>query len=232
MTSDLRIVCSSAMRVGLLLGLALWVVGCQSGPPPSLVEQGNLAFAEGQYRAADALFAQALATNARWVEALHGRARVAVAMHQPEAALRGYTQISKIDRSYITRLAKRDYAQALFEAARGRLDTQASEQALQAMRALERLMPGYPGFDAQMARVLTSHAAWLTMHGRRAEAMRLYKQAISLDPSSAAPYVGAAEILLTDGKRQAALALLTDAQRRSPGDRRIRALTVQAMGLY
>ncbi len=223
---------ASALRWLVLLGLTLWGVACASGPPPTLVEQGDAAFAEGAYRAADALYQQALEAQPRSLEALHGRARVAVVLRRPEDALRAYGQIGRIDRAYLTGRAAPDHARALYEAATSRLDTGEAGKALQAMRVLSKVDAGYPGTPVLLARVLTAYGEWLVMHGRRDEAMRHYKEAMATDPGLAAAYVGAAEILLTAGDRGAALALLTDAQRKSPGDRRIRALTVQAMGLY
>ena len=79
----------TAERCGLgALGLVLATTGCRSGPPPSLVDLGDAAFAEGEYRQADDLYQRALHADPNATGALLGRARVAVARRPRRASRR------------------------------------------------------------------------------------------------------------------------------------------------
>lgn len=206
--------------------------GCQSGPPPSLVEQGDAAYAQGEYRAADALYARALTATPGLPAALHGRARVSVVQRNPEVALRLHGELAKADPGYWRSAARADYALALFEAGKSRLGKGQAAGAVRALRALRKVDSEWPRLDGWLARALTAHAAELSMHGRRKEALALFEEAAQLDPASTPAYVGAAEILIGSGRKKEALELLEVAREIDPGDRRVRALTMEAMGLY
>jgi len=222
-------------RLGILAALVLVVltigVGCRSGPPPTLVEQGDSAFSQRMYRAADQFYAKALSVDPHSLGALHGRARVATVQRRAEDALGYYRRIHAIDRAYLSSTGKADYAKALYAVTEVRLDANNPAGAVETARALVRLAPEYPGANRILARALTAQGRWFAMHAKRREALAHYEAAIETDPSNASAYVGAAEILLSTGKRGEALALLARARRMRPTDTRIRALSVQAMRL-
>ena len=219
--------------IGLVaVGLVIAMAGCQSGPPPSLVEQGDAAFARGEYRTADDLYSQALADDASTARALLGRARVAVARGEGEAALRYHARLAKLDREYWRDVARQDYAGALASAGQSRLDANRAEASVEALRALRRVDPDWPNGSRLLGRALTARADELAMHGYRTEALALYQEAAGVDPGSTRAYVGAAEILIGTGRKQEALAILETAREVAPGDSRVRALTMEAMGLY
>jgi tetratricopeptide (TPR) repeat protein len=219
-----------ACAAGLLL-LAAW--GCQNGPPPRLVEQGDVAFVAGDYVSADALYAQAVAQGGADVgPALLGRARVALAVREPERALRMHRRLARTDRPYWLAHARDDYATALSAAGRERLRSGHAGDAVEAFRTLAAVDPAWPELERWLSRSLTRHAAGLAMHGRREEALALYREAVEADPGAVEACVGAAEILIGTGRRDEALAVLEVARRADPGDGRVRALTMEAMGLY
>ena len=224
-----RVTLRAGMLVALLMG---GLTACHSGPPPTLVEQGEAAMTRGAYREAGGYFEQALAANARDVRAMHGRARVARIERDPESALRYYSKISSVDRAYFESAARDDYAHALLDAGNARLKRGKPGAAVEALRALQRVKPMQKGAVDALSRALTAQGERLNMLGRRDESLAHYREAIRLTPHSASAYVGAAEVLLASGQKQEALALLTDARKYNPTDNRVRALMVEAMGLY
>jgi tetratricopeptide (TPR) repeat protein len=214
-----------------LLGALL--SACQSGPPPSLVEQGDAALAAGEAQRADALYVRALEEGtAEPARALHGRARVALALRDPERALRVYGDLARADRGYWQRTARVDYGEALFAAGRQRLVDGRAGEAVEALRASRRVDPARAGLGRWLRKALCAHAEALAMHGRRDQALALFREALEVDPGAVGAYVGAAEILIGTGRKQEALALLEVARRADPNDGRVRALTMEAMGLY
>lgn len=217
--------------VALLLVLA-GLQGCRSGPPPSLVERGEAAYAIGEFRHAELLFGEALSLDSSDLRAIHGQARTVLALHDPEASLRLYAQLARVDRVYFVGVAQEDYPATLYAAAESRLAGGQPGSALKALRMLQKAEPSRRGLADLLGRTLTAQGERFAMHGRREQAMAMFKEAIHQTPQAADPYVGAAEILLASGKQKEALVLLTDARKYNPSDNRVRALTVQAMGLY
>ncbi len=214
------------------LALVSGLVGCQSPPPLSLVEQAEAAYTRGAYKQADEIYGRALVEAPGSGRALHGRARVALALRDPESALRLYGELAKLDRRYFASVTRDDYALTLLEAGRARLAAGKLAGSIQALRVLQRVKPQQKGLAGELSRALTTHGEKLAMHGKRDEAMKYFKEAIELTPNSPAPYVGAAEILLASGRKKEALSLLTAGRRYSPSDGRLRALAVEAMGVY
>jgi tetratricopeptide (TPR) repeat protein len=212
--------------------IALLPVGCASPPPPSLAEQGDAAFERGAYREADRLYSEAIRVRADDPWALYGSARTALRLHDPERSLGLYARLDRADREFFRDVAGAEYARTLRAAGLARLDAGRTGGAVKAFRALRQVDPNEKGIRDLLSRALTAYGQDLVMHGRREEAMKIYREAIALTPRSAAPYVGAAEILISTGRRKDALALLQGAREHNPTDSRVRALTVEAMGLY
>lgn len=214
-----------------LLGLLL--AACQSGPPPSWVEQGDAALAAGEAQRADAFYVRALEEGTpEAARALHGRARAALVLRDPERALRIYRGLARTHRAYWQDAARADYAEALFAAGRQRLADGRAAEAVEALRAARRVDPARDALGRWLRKALCAHAEALAMHGRRDEALGLFREAFEADPGAIGAYVGAAEILIGTGRKQEALALLEVARRADPNDGRVRALTMEAMGLY
>jgi tetratricopeptide (TPR) repeat protein len=220
----------SRVAIGLIGFLML--AACQSSPPPGLVEQGDAAWASGNYAEADALYASALKNDPSSPAALLGRARIAVQLGDPERALGYHGAIANSDRGFWQANAHTDYALTLFEVGRARLAAAHPDGAVAALRALQHIDPERPGLRDLLARALTARAEQLSMRGDRETALALFQEAISIDSRSVAAYVGAAEILIGSGQKQEAMVLLESARRTDPADNRVRALTMEAMGLY
>ena len=221
-----------AVRCGLLAFVAL-TLACQSGPPPTPLDRAHAAFEAGRIEEAGLLYDEAARTQPdRRAEALHGSARVRMVGREPERALALFSEVAKVDRDYFTAHARDDYAQTLLLAGRARLARKKLEPAIDALEALQRIDPDYPGLTRALAEAWTAHGEQLSMHGRRTEAMRRFERAMELRPQAADAWIGAAEILIATGRKKEALALLADARRYNPSDGRVRALTVQAMGVY
>jgi tetratricopeptide (TPR) repeat protein len=207
------------------------LAACRSDPPPGLVEQGDAAWTSGEFSRADELYARALDEDPASRAALLGRARTAVALNDPERALGLHGALAKVDRVYWQQEARDDYALALMEAARTRLAAGRSDAAVAALRALRRIDPEGVATREMFARALVARAAQLAMRGDREAALELYREAIAIDAHEVAAYVGAAEILIGNGRKQEAMTLLELARQTDPTDTRVRALTLEAMGL-
>lgn len=220
-----------ATDVVLLLCLVAGLASCRSDPPPGLVEQGDAAWSAGSFSRADDLYSRALVEDPTSRAALLGRARAAVALHDPERALGFHGALARIDRAYWQRQARDDYARALREAARVRLAAGRAEGAVAALRALRRIAPEDTDAREALARALVARAAQLAMQADREAALALYQEAIAIDAREVAAYVGAAEILIGSGRKQEAMTLLELARQTDPTDNRVRALTLEAMGL-
>ncbi len=226
---------SWAGRVALaaLATAIAFAVGCQTGPPPTPIDRAHTAFDAGDLEAAFALYEEAARTQPqRRAEALHGAARVRTLRRDPERALALYRAVAKADGDYFTAAARGDYAQTLLLAGQMRLEADELAASIDALEALHRIDPDYPGLSKALAQAWTAHGEQLSMHGRRTEAMARFEGAMALRPQAAEAWIGAAEILIATGRKKEALALLSNASRYNPSDGRVRALTVQAMGVY
>jgi tetratricopeptide (TPR) repeat protein len=214
----------------LCLLLAAGLAGCRSGPPPTLVERGEAAMAEGDLAAAERFYREASEQDPNDVRAWHGRAEVARRDGAPEASLRFYVEVARRDQFYLTGPARLEYAATLIEAGRERLAAGRADAAVRALKAARALVGGVPGLDPDLGRALTARGERLAMLGHRKRALADFRAAIVLTPNAAEPYVGAAQILLASGRRQEALDLLGAARAHHPSDLRVRALTLEAVG--
>lgn len=230
--SGARCVASGARCVAALL-LCAGLVACQSGPPPTPLERADAAFAAGRLDDALSLYDEAARTQPdRRAEALHGAARVYTVRRRPEQTLALYAEVARADRDYFVARARADYARALLQAGEKRRASRRFEAAIEALQALQRIDAGYPGLAKALAAALTEHGEALAVEGRRTEALARFEEAMAVRPQAADAWVGAAEILIATGRSKEALQLLGDARRYNPSDGRVRALTVQAMGVY
>jgi tetratricopeptide (TPR) repeat protein len=216
--------------VGLLL-LTLGLAGCRGGPPPTGVERGDAALAAGDLVAAADYYEQASQQDPHDVRAWHGRAEVARQSGDPEASLGFYVQVARRDRAYLSRQARLDYTTTLIQAGHERLRAGRTDGAVRALKAARNLTTSVPAIDTDLGRALTARGARLSMLGQRKRALADFREAIELTPGEAEPYVGAAQILLASGRREEALDLLGTARRHHPSDLRVRALTIEAVGL-
>ncbi len=218
-------------RVATMILVAASLAACQSDRTPGLLEQGDAAWSAGDYQEADNLYARALEQDPSSRAAWLGRARAAVALRDPERALGFHGTLAGIDRTYWRAEARDEYSLALMEAARKRLEAGRPDAAVAALRALRRLDPDRAGSTELFAQALTDWASERAMRGDREAALELYREAISIDARGVAAYVGAAEILIGSGRKQEAMTLLEVARQTDPADNRVRALTIEALGL-
>ena len=214
-----------------LLLVALLAQGCASGPPPTPTELGEAALVEGDWRSAKTHFAEALRTDARFGRAWLGQARAQLMARDPEGALRSLASLSKVDRELFRGQARDVYAGSLEGATRRRLDQKKTESALVAARALLKLDADRRGLPSLLGRALLGEAARWKWLGRRDAALVLYREACVVVPGKLDAWVGAAEILLENGKGKEAVRLLAAARKRHPTARSIRSLTIQALSL-
>lgn len=216
----------------LALLLALAPVSCLTASAPTLVEEGEAALSRGDLVSAQALYREAIEREPRNVRAWHGLAQVALAQDDPEFALGFYVEVARLDRVYLIGTARSHYVATLIAAGRARQARGHSDGAVRALKAAHEMEGNIPGLEEELGRALTLRAERLSMLGRRKRALADFQEAIELVPSRAGPYVGAVEILLASGRKDEALELLTAARRHHPADIRVRALTVEAVGLH
>lgn len=220
------------VRVGAVcfVLLAIGLAGCRSGAPPTLVERADAVLAKGDRLEAARLYREAAVQDPDNVRAWHGRAVVALLDAEPEASLGFYVEIARRDREYLQSHARLDYSATLIAAGHERLARGRSDGAVRALKAAREITPGVPGLDQDLGRALTARGERLSMLGHSKRALADFNQAIVLTPGRAEPYVGAAQILLAHGRKDAALKLLAVARRHHPSDLRVRALTIEAVG--
>lgn len=211
--------------------VTLLVVGCASGPPPTTVEKGEAALASGDWRSAEAHFAEALRIDSSFGRAWYGQARAQLAGRNPEGTLRSLTSLSKVDRSLFVGTARSTYAEALEAATQQRLRLEQNEAALVAVRALASLEPDRRGLDRLLGRALVGEAARRRWRGDRKGALALYREACQVVPNTLDAWVGAAEILLEFRQGKDAVRLLESARKTHPTAGQIRTLTIQALDL-
>lgn len=213
-----------------LIWLAMTLAfGCASGPPPTPVELGELALAEGDWRGAKTHFDAALALDAQSGRAWHGQARAALLGRDAEAALGSLSQLAKVDPERFRGEARETYGDALDGAVSARLARDQTEAALTAARALARLEPRRNGLPRLLGRSLMAEADRQRWEGDRKGALALYREACEITPQALEAWVGAAEILLETRKGKQAIRLLEQARKAHPTAGSIRTLTLQAL---
>ena len=203
---------------------------CVSGPPPTAVERGESALAEGDWRSAKMHFAEALRADPRLGRAWFGQARSQLAGGDPEGTLRSLSSLSKVDRALFVGEARATYADGLDAATRQRLGREQSEAALVAVRALAKLEPDRRGLDSLLGRALVSEAARRRWLGEPKGALSLYREACQIAPNTLDAWLGAAEILIEFKQGREAMQLLEIARKNHPTAGQIRTLSIQALG--
>jgi tetratricopeptide (TPR) repeat protein len=222
------------LRLSFLLPALLLVVllqGCASGPPPTPIELGEAALAEGDWSSAKSHFADALRMDARVGRAWLGTARAQLMARDAEGALRSLGRLSKVDRNLFLSDARESYGDALDGAARLRLDRKKSESGLVAVRALSKLDPERRGLSSLLGRALIAEAGRRSWQGDRARALALYREACAVVPGKLDAWIGAAEILLELHRGKEAMQLLAMARKHHPTAGSIRTLTIQALSV-
>ncbi len=215
--------------VALIWAVTLVAFGCVSGPPPTPVELGEQALAEGDWRAAQTHFGEALALDAGSGRAWHGQARAALLGRDAEGALESLSRLSKVDPERFRGEARETYGDALDGAVRSRIARDQPEAALTAARALARLEPRRNGLPRLLGLSLLAEAERRRLDGDRQGALALYREACEVTPQALEAWVGAAEILLETRKGKQAMRLLEAARKAHPTAGAIRTLTLQAL---
>lgn len=218
-----RCLVASALAGGLLLA------GCASGPPPTETELGEQALVAGDWRGALTHFALALRADPADGRARLGEARAHLSGRDPEAALRSFGALARIDRTRFQGEGREPYADALAAAVRVRLRRDQSEAAVAAARALTRLEPDRVGVRRLLAEALLAEAERQRLRGDAQKAYALYAETTRTDPSQLAGWVGSAELLIESKDGKGAVRLLEAARRYHPTAGEIRTLTIQAL---
>jgi len=210
------------------------VAACASAPPPTPLARAEAALLEGRFDDAQTLYDEARRTDREQAaEAMHGLGRVALAEGHPEQAIVVLEKLARVDRAYFTAHAEFDYADALLDAGRGRLEREGgAREAVDLLEKAYGLAPDHPGVTPALAEAHTSRGERLAIQGQRTRALVHFERARSLRPRNADAWVGAAEILIAANRKPDALELLSEARHLYPADGRVRSLTVQAMGVY
>jgi tetratricopeptide (TPR) repeat protein len=214
------------LLLALLLGLA---AGCASGPPPSALERGEAALEQGDWRAAQTHFAQALRLDPQLARAWLGQARAQLAGRDPEAALSSLGRLSQVDPALFSGEAAVIYVEALEAATQVRLQRHQAQAALVSARTLVKLAPERRGSDRLLGQALLAEAERRRLLGENGPALALYREACAVAPHSLEAWVGAAELLLEAGKGKETVKLLEAARKLHPTAGSIRSLTLQAL---
>jgi tetratricopeptide (TPR) repeat protein len=220
--------------LSLCLSLCLAVLlasACASGPPPTAVERGEAALADGDWRSAKAHFAEALQAESGSGRAWLGQARAQLAGRDPEGALRSLSSLSRVDRPLFDVDGRAVYLAGLEGATRLRLRRDQSKAALEAARALTRLEPDRPNLDRLLGSALVAEAARRRWLGESRPALSLYREACQVVPATLDAWLGAAEILIELNQGKQAIQLLVIARKTHPTAGQIRTLTIQALAL-
>jgi tetratricopeptide (TPR) repeat protein len=217
-----------AVLLALFLAAALaW--GCASGPPPTALELGEAALEQGDWRAAQVHFEQAVRENSDLGQAWLGQAQASLAGRDPERALRSLGRLAQVDPELFSGGARATYADALEAATRSRLQHGQAAAALVAARALVALEPNRSGLDRLLGSALLAEAERLRLLGEREPALALYREACGVVPQSLDAWVGAAELLIEARKGKETVKLLEAARKVHPTAGSIRSLSLQAL---
>lgn len=212
----------------LALGVAL-ALGCAGArlAEPQL-QRAEMALAVGSPEDAIAAYRRALEYEPRNPEALHGLARAHVARGEAETALGIYTGLELGAPAYFES-ALRDYLEAVDRAAEGRLAAGDAAGALELLRRLQERDPGRAGVDPRIRAALLAEGARRVADGRVWEGEELFREVLEADPGSVEAVLGLAEALLTAGRVDDAIRVLSDASLAHPDDPRIDALMDRAI---
>jgi predicted Zn-dependent protease len=211
----------------LILLLSLSCAGVDPAAPD--LERAELALAAGEAEDAADAFRNALAFHPESREALHGLARSYAARGDGESALLVFSELKRVDASYLRDRAAADHQFALYQAARSRLWRGDPAGALEALRQLRALDPDHPGLRDLMPRVLIAEGGRLQVVGRGEEAEALFREATGERPSGADRVVVLAEKLVETGLTDTAITVLSDALLRNPNDERLISLMDRAL---
>ena len=211
----------------LVFLLSLSCAGVDTAAPD--LERAERALAAGEAEDAADAFRNALAFHPDSSEALHGLARSYAARGDGESALLVFSELKRVDASYLRDRAAADHQFALYQAARSRFWRGDPAGALELLRQLRAFDPNHPGLRDLMPRVLIAEGGRLQLIGRSEEAEALFREATGEHPSDADGVVVLAEKLVEAGLIDTAISVLSDALLRDPNDERLISLMDRAL---
>jgi len=219
------------VRKQCLRSLVFLLSLCCAGADPAApdLERAERALAAGEAEDAADAFRNALAFHPDSSEALHGLARSYAARGDGESALLVFSELKRVDASYLRDRAAADHRFALYQAARSRLWRGDPAGALEVLRQLRALDPNHPGLRDLMPRALIAEGGRLQLIGRSEEAEALFREATGERPSGADRVVALAEKLVEAGLIDTAISVLSDALLRNPDDERLISLMDRAL---
>jgi predicted Zn-dependent protease len=208
----------------------LLVLGCAAADPAApQLERAESALAAGEAEDAADGFRSVLALHPDSRQALHGLARSYSAGGDGESALLVFSELMRVDASYVRERASADHQFALYLAARSRLSRGDPAGALEALRQLRALAPDSPGLRDLMPLVLLAESGRLQAIGRGGEAQALLREATGESPSGTDVVPVLAEKLVEAGLTDTAITVLSDALLRNPNDERLISLMDRAL---
>jgi len=220
----------AAVGAALPVLLAALLAACAGMDPGAFDrERGQEALARGEIQDAHDYFRYALDARRNDPGALLGLARSCAALGQNERALDLFFTLEQVDPASLRGSARRDYAQALLQAAEVRLQRGDPVEALRDLRHAETLDPGHPGLADALPRALIAASGRLRVAGRTQEAEALFGEAAGANPPPAQAPAALAQALLAQRELDRAISVLSDAVSKGPADAELRALLEQAL---
>lgn len=226
------------LRAGLrLLGaLGLLALACASPAPIAPDVRAEERIRDGRDRlvfdgpaAARVAFEDALRWSPGDPRALHGLWEVALAEGDLDRAMGLLEQLEAEQPAYLGEHARRERCATLGRAVGYYLERDRSREALAAAARLERSDCGHPEASALRASALIAEATRVRSGPNALRAVSFYQEAVEADPSRVDAYRGAGEALLGVGRRDEALALLSDALAHHPDDTALQELMLRAL---
>jgi tetratricopeptide (TPR) repeat protein len=214
-----------ARRAPLIVLTIVVLVGCSSTPEdPGLgyLQEGEAALAEGDTERAVAAYQLALSSAEGDQRAMRGLLASQVANGDAESALETLSWIEDEGSEPV------DPCPALSLATRDRLERGALIRAESSAR--HSLEAGCSGARGRVARVLVRRAG-AARSTEPAAALRLYEEAIALDPSRPEPFLDAGLLLIEEGDPDESVALIARGLTHHPDDRELRDLMVRALSI-
>jgi tetratricopeptide (TPR) repeat protein len=225
----------SPALLGLTLCLALLCSGCALVREARVdravrrhVDRGDLALALREPVVAEQAYRSALAARPGDVAALHGFARAEAAQGRYTAALGSYARLAERAPDLYAEVEVIEVCPAVEAAAEQALASGRSERALALARRADAAPCASPRRRGLLSRALAAEGARAS-EAERPEAADLYAASAAANPEQPGAYASAAILLLEQGRRHEALALLSDALERHPRDEGLRDAMLQVL---
>ena len=219
------------LRVGLAAAASLACAGAPDDPARTHLEEGEAALAVGAPEKAESAYRLALETAPRDPRALRGLLRAQLQRGEGEPALALLARLDGAEPGWWHREGGRELrCQALLLAGVARLESGNPAGALEPARlSSDSACRGGPDL---YARALAAEGDRARRGGDAVAAIGHYRAALETATlPDAQTYHSAASLLIEDGRREEAVALLSEALQVHPEDRALRDLMVRALSI-